>query len=167
MPRILVIDDDSQVCEMVADCFRHTLDADVYCALTGTDGARLLMGYEFDLAVIDVILPGVSGLALAELAANENTPVLLTSGHPVFYQELVRFNFPHLKKPFDFDVLAEKASSIIRDTRENVSRVRTSATEMRRHLDALEAALEQSFRLVTEAKARTPRKRQTGICPWG
>lgn len=153
MPRILVVEDDALICQMVADCVREALGADVYCALTGTNGARLIMGYEFDLAVIDVALPGVSGLALAELAANENIPVLLTSGHPVLQQELRRFKFPHLQKPFDLDVLVAKARSTIEDTRENISRVRASAAEMRHHLDALEAALEESCRLMTEAKA--------------
>ena len=155
MPRILVVEDDTLICQMVADCVREALAADVYCALTGTDGARLIMGYKFDLAVIDVLLPGVSGIALAELAANENIPVLLTSGHPMLQRELARFDFPTLPKPFDLDVLVQKASSIINDTKATIRRVKTSAADMRRHLDALEVALEESCRLVAEAKAGT------------
>ena len=54
-----MIEDDLLICEMVADCFRTELGAEVVCALTGPDGARMIMGYAFDLAVIDAVLPDV------------------------------------------------------------------------------------------------------------
>jgi DNA-binding response OmpR family regulator len=36
----------------------------------------------FDLAIIDVNLPEISGYELARRAANRNIPTLLSSGHP-------------------------------------------------------------------------------------
>jgi DNA-binding response OmpR family regulator len=152
MPRVLVIEDDSLICEMVADCFRSELGAEVVCTLTGPDGARLIMGYEFDLAVIDAVLPDVSGFALAQLAANENLPVLMTSGHPLLSDQLVRFNFPHLRKPFDLNALIEEARTIINGTRQNIRRVQHSAATMRAHLKALEIALKEAHRLMAESK---------------
>ncbi len=149
-----MIEDDSLICEMVADCFRTELGAEVVCALTGPDGARMIMGYAFDLAVIDAVLPDVSGFALAELAANENLPVLMTSGHPLLSDQLVRFNFPHLRKPFDLNALIEEARTIISSTRQNIRRVQHSAATMRAHLEALEIALKEAHRLMAESKNR-------------
>jgi DNA-binding NtrC family response regulator len=155
MTSILVVDDEPQVCELFTDCLREEFCANVDFALTGRDGRLLLKGYRFDLAVIDVSLPDMSGLELAELAANENTAVLLTSGHPDSCEKLGRFKFPHLEKPFSLDTLIGEAATIIRDARENVRRVRTASSEMRAHTEALEDALDEARRLVVEMKART------------
>ncbi len=153
MSRILVVDDDPLVCEIVTDCLRLDMSAYVDAAQNGRDGALLIKGYQFDLAVIDAVLPDMDGLALAELAANENTGVLLTSGHPETCDALDRFNLPHLRKPFDLDALVGAASVIIRDTRENIRRVRTAAAQMAVHTEELAAKLETSRRLMEQAKA--------------
>jgi DNA-binding response OmpR family regulator len=146
--RILVVDDDPLICEMVTTCLRQALPAYVDAALKGRDGALLIKGYQFDLTVIDAVLPDMDGLALAELAANENTGVLLTSGHPASCDTLNRFNFPYLRKPFDLDALVGEASVIIRDIKENIRRVREAAAQMRVHAAELAAKLETSRRLM-------------------
>jgi DNA-binding NtrC family response regulator len=58
------------------------IEAAVQCATTGRSGRRLLTGKGFDLAIIDLVLPDASGIALAAIAANENTPVLFITGRP-------------------------------------------------------------------------------------
>lgn len=153
MTSILVVDDDPLVCEMVTDCFRQEMDARVDCALSGREAALLIKSCQFDLALIDAVVPGIGGFDLAELAANENIPVLLTSGHPAFCEKFDRFNFPHLQKPWDLDILVEEAAGIIRNTRENVRRVRAAARDMRRHREALEAAMTEAHRLVAAMSA--------------
>jgi two-component system OmpR family response regulator len=155
MNRILVVDDDPLVCEIVADCLRQDMSAYVNAAQNGRDGALLIKGYQFDLAVIDAVLPDMDGLALAELAANQHTGVLLTSGDPEACETFDRFNLPHLRKPFDLDALVGAASVIIRDTGENIRRVRTAAAQLGVHMEVLAAKQETSRRLMEQAKAGT------------
>jgi DNA-binding NtrC family response regulator len=125
--KVLVVDDDLAVAEVVAGMLED-LDCDVEIC----DGPQpslewLITSMRFDLALIDAALPGISGIKLAELAANENISVLLTSGQPEACETLDRFHFPHLRKPFDLDILIAEAADILRDRGENIRRVRSSA----------------------------------------
>ena len=60
IPSILVVDDDPVIAELVAETLRSaTMDATVV-----TDGAEVLerLGREaYDLVILDVMMPGVSG----------------------------------------------------------------------------------------------------------
>jgi DNA-binding response OmpR family regulator len=154
LPHVLVVEDDPLVCDVVTDCLQSDLRARVDCAHNSLDGWILIKSYQYDLALIDAMVPEIGGFQLAELAANENIGVLLTSGHPESCDQLVRFNFPHLQKPYSFDAFIDDATTILQDARENIRRVRDAAAKMRAHTEALAAAIEDSRRLVAEAKAR-------------
>jgi CheY-like chemotaxis protein len=73
MTKILVVDDDAMVCDVVVGCFEDLPDIEVQCALSGDVGAQKIQAEHFDLALIDGILPEISGLGLAAIAVNENT----------------------------------------------------------------------------------------------
>lgn len=154
MPRVLVVDDEPLICDVIADCLEHDGTARVDCAYNGLDGRKLIRGYQYSLAVIDAVLPGLDGFTLAEHATNENTPVLLMSGHPTACEQLEQFDFPHLTKPFDLDVLLSEARGAMEAMRENIRRAQASAAEMRAHMERLAAAVEESRRLRAESMAK-------------
>ena len=137
--RILVVDDEPLVCELVRDLFEEELAADVEYALTGPEGEELIKARRFDLVLIDVGLPGVSGIELTKLAANENLPALLISGHPGVCADLMRFGFPLLTKPFKIETLFAEAIAIMEDAGENLRRVKASIAEMYARNEALKA----------------------------
>jgi len=59
--RILIIDDDVELCELLVEY----LEPEGYVVETAQDGetgAERVLGEEFDLVVLDVMLPGMSGL---------------------------------------------------------------------------------------------------------
>jgi len=143
MPHVLVVDDDPLVCDALSDCFREELRARVDCAQSGLDGAKLLKCCQYDLALIEAVLPDVDGLRLAELAANENIGILLISGHPDACNQLAKFKFPHLKKPFGFGIMIEEAATIIQETWDNIRRVREAAAKMRAQTKALTLTLQE------------------------
>jgi two-component system OmpR family response regulator len=61
MARILVVDDEPRICRFVSRVLErdgHT----VTIAVTGLDAVRLAAAYEFALVVLDLLLPGISGL---------------------------------------------------------------------------------------------------------
>jgi CheY-like chemotaxis protein len=82
MTAILVAEHDPEVCSLVSEILQYDLLAKVVCVGTGTLAAQAISKASFDLAIIDVNMPEISGYELARRAANRNIPTLLSSGHP-------------------------------------------------------------------------------------
>jgi CheY-like chemotaxis protein len=100
MPRILVADDNRQFVEML----RATLEDagfEVVTAYSGLAAAALVKREDVDLLVLDVLMPGMSGDAVAELlrGLKPELPVLLMTGDsadPFVHAA----GTPRLRKPF-------------------------------------------------------------------
>ncbi|MCL6634463.1 MAG: response regulator, partial [Peptococcaceae bacterium] len=82
MPRILVVDDERNILELI----RFNLEREGYQVLTAPDGVKgmeLARREKPDLIVLDVMLPGVSGLEICrELhqdPATKNIPIIMLS----------------------------------------------------------------------------------------
>jgi hypothetical protein len=88
---------------------------------------RLLTSKRYDRAVIEVLLPDASGIALAAVMANENTPALLISGSPRATARLKQFDltkFPCLKKPIDFVQVRTETDRVMADCRQNLQQIK-------------------------------------------
>jgi len=100
MTRILVADDDRHLAELL----RATLEEagfEAVSAHSGLAAAALIEREDFDLFVLDVLMPGMSGDALADLIhqLEPDVPVLLMTGDSG--DQFVRSGeFPRLRKPF-------------------------------------------------------------------
>ena len=76
-PRILVVDDEKTITDLVGIYLRNE-GYDVTLAYTGADAARLILEQEFDLAVLDIMLPDVDGFELLRTIRTERTyPVIM------------------------------------------------------------------------------------------
>ena len=76
-PRILVVDDEKTITDLVGIYLRNE-GYDVTLAYTGADAARLILEQEFDLAVLDIMLPDVDGFELLRTIRSERTyPVIM------------------------------------------------------------------------------------------
>ena len=80
MLKFLVVDDAPDVCSVISDYLHDKFDAAVDCTASASEGARNIAAATYNLAVVDILMTDFNGLALAGLAANENIPVILTSG---------------------------------------------------------------------------------------
>ena len=60
MPRILIVEDSTQIRELVAEYFRRTSAFDVDEAKDGVEGFRMVSQNDYDLAILDIMLPGLS-----------------------------------------------------------------------------------------------------------
>jgi DNA-binding NtrC family response regulator len=152
MTKVLVVDNDPQVCELVADLMEVDLAAEVKRAMTGTDAAVAIDRGALSLAIIDVSMPGVSGFDLAARAANRNIPSLLCTGHPDALILLQEHGFPHVAKPFKVADLLHEAAKAITATAENIARVKASAAKLQETAGGLREAIEDSLRLVKISK---------------
>jgi two-component system OmpR family response regulator len=152
MPQIVVIDDEPLVCEVIEAALGDD-GADVVCARTSDEGAQILASRPFNLALIDMMMPGrMTAMALAELASNQNTPCLLMSGHPDAREAAVRLGLPYLEKPFSIEALFSESRRVMAQSRENVSIVKEAVAKVKTSETRLSAAITTTLRSVEELR---------------
>lgn len=106
---VLIIDDDRGTCETLGD----VLGLKGYAVETATAGRAALGKFgarPFDAAVVDIMLPDISGLDLlaAIRAASPDTEVIFITGHaslPTALQAINGAAFAYLVKPFEMEHL--------------------------------------------------------------
>jgi DNA-binding response OmpR family regulator len=116
--RILVAEDDRVIADFVAQGLREAGFA-VDVAATGTAALPQALQGGYDAAVIDVMLPGLDGLALIERlrARGVQTPVLILSArHSVDdrVKGLQAGGDDYLTKPFAFAELLARVQALLR-----------------------------------------------------
>jgi CheY-like chemotaxis protein len=153
MTKVLVVDNDPLVCDLVVDLMEVDLAAEVRRAMTGALAAEAIDGGAFDLAIIDAFTPEISGFKLAERAANRNIPSLLCTGHPDALTKLQEHGYPHVAKPFKPVDLIHEAAKAITAAAENIARVKASAARLQATAEGLKDAIDESRRLVMQSKA--------------
>jgi DNA-binding response OmpR family regulator len=119
MSRVLVVEDESHI----AQGLRFNLEAEghsVHVSEYGEEALELLRKHEgFDLVVLDVMLPGKDGFAVAhELRAAGNfIPVLMLTARGRPEDVLKGFECgadDYLPKPFNLDILMARIGSLLR-----------------------------------------------------
>jgi len=118
--RILLVDDDTRLVEMLTE-FLAPEGIAVTAAAHGAQGLRLAQREDFDLIVLDIMLPGLTGLdVLRQLrGAGDRTPVLMLSarGDDVDRIDgLERGADDYLAKPFNPRELVARIRAILRRT---------------------------------------------------
>ena len=111
--RILVVDDDAGMCEILSKKFEsfdfvpEPIEVDI--ARDGELAIPLLRAHTYRLIVVDYIMPNINGMRLIEMIrksgnANHATPILCISGYLVQAEEKMPPSFPKdvmfLEKPF-------------------------------------------------------------------
>jgi DNA-binding NtrC family response regulator len=134
--KILVIDDDPIVCGIISNRLLDGGSEAEWVACTRL-GAQMLVRDRFDLALINGAFAEVSGAALAEIAANEDTAVLLLCGDVDPGNNVRRFGFPYRERPISLERLSSEAIELIARSRENIGRVKTAAAKMQANVEAL------------------------------
>ena len=116
--KILLVEDEPKVSAFIR---RGLLEEgfEVTVAYDGPYGQRLAAGQEFDLLILDVILPGQSGLEVlrAVRAHDQDLPILLLTALGTTEDKLLGFNGgadDYLVKPFDFAELLARVRALTR-----------------------------------------------------
>ncbi len=125
MSRILIVEDEPHI----ADGLRYNLDAEGHEASVANDGERALDiilrdKRPFDVMVLDVMLPGKDGFAVAtELrAAGEFIPILMLTARGRPEDVLRGFEAgvdDYLPKPFELPILIARINGLLRRRRWN------------------------------------------------
>ena len=161
MHMIAVIDDEATFCEVIKEALENP-KLTVRVAMTGALGVEMLQQQHFDLALIDVELPDASGIALAEIAANENIPVVFMSGDLNVIDGLSDWGMPYLEKPFRLAALQAEAARVMDDSQNQLQHVRETLSRIRATIGGLEDAWESSKRLIDVSRNLVDRATTSG-----
>ncbi|HOU50759.1 MAG: response regulator transcription factor [Smithella sp.] len=116
--RLLLIEDDRKIANFVRRGLREAGFA-VDHAENGVDGLDLLLAEPYDVAVIDIMLPGLDGLSIIEKMRNRliKTPVLVLSAKGTVDDRIKGLQTgadDYLTKPFSFSELLARVQALIR-----------------------------------------------------
>lgn len=121
MVKILVAEDDRDLCRLVASCLRSSGYEVVACG----DGEAALAETEktrFDLILTDIMMPKMDGFDFAEAVrlSNKETPIVFMTAKDDKPSKLLGYRIgidDYVVKPFDMDVLLMKIGAILRRAR--------------------------------------------------
>lgn len=118
MPRILVVDDDPKVTSVV----RRGLALEgftVDVAATGPDGLTIARDHVPDLAIVDLMLPGIDGFEVLRRlrSAHETLPVMMLTARDAPTDQVDGLDAgadDYVGKPFTLSVLAARVRALLR-----------------------------------------------------
>ena len=119
--RILVIEDNKDILAVVADYLSRNHKVD--CAQDGLTGLHLATTQEFDIIVLDVMLPGIDGFQLCKRLrqdGNINTPIIMLTAKDTLDDRLEGLRIgadDYLIKPFALSELEARITTILRRTK--------------------------------------------------
>jgi len=144
--RILVIDDEAFVRDLLYDFFTK-LKFDVTLAPDGNSGIAAFKENRFSLILVDLKMPGKSGIdVLRELRQeNADTPVIIMTGYPTVDSsiEALRLGaFDYIIKPFKLQELREVADRAIKEQElhQEIDTLRGRIVNIERELRAYRAS---------------------------
>ena len=79
---LLIVDDETEICNTYRDYFVKR-GFQVETALNGQEGLEKLRTGEFDVAIVDLLMPKMKGLDMIRQAREEgiNTDIIILTGH--------------------------------------------------------------------------------------
>lgn len=116
--RILLVEDENSIAQFISQGLREA-DFVVDVARTGTEGLDYALAAEYDLLVLDVMLPGMSGFALVKELRKRGytTPVLLLTARDAVEDRVEGLDSgadDYLTKPFAFPELLARVRALLR-----------------------------------------------------
>ena len=116
--RLLLVEDEAKVSELIARALRAERYA-VDVARDGQRGLELAEAYDYDLIILDLMLPGLSGTELLQRIRrrNQRVPILILTARDATAEKVQNFEAgadDYLTKPFAFAELIMRVKALLR-----------------------------------------------------
>jgi len=127
--RILIVEDEHKI----ANSIKKGLEQESYAvdvAYTGTDGFDLASTEDYDLIVLDLLLPGMDGATMCKKLRSENihTPILMLTAKGQTTDKVQGLDAgadDYLTKPFAFEELLARIRALVRRPKQTVGIILT------------------------------------------
>ena len=128
--RLLLVDDEEQFVETLSERLSMR-DYDVTTSLTGEDAIEKITNYNFDVVILDVRLPGISGTEVLREIKNLKPliEVIMLTGHGTVEMAIEGMKlgvFDFLIKPCETEDLTEKIDKAHDRKADQEDRIRTA-----------------------------------------
>jgi two-component system response regulator PhoP len=117
--RVLVVEDEKRLAENIASGLRQVAGYAVDISLDGEDGLFMATTNDYDLLVLDLMLPKLPGPTVLEKyrQSGRDTPVLILTARDETQSIIKLLNAgadDYLSKPFDFGEMLARAKALVR-----------------------------------------------------
>jgi len=116
-PRILVIDDEEELCALIAD-YLQPLGYEVVAEHDGLAGVERALAQEFQAIILDVMLPGIDGFeVLMRIRARSQVPILMLTARGDETDRIVGLEMgadDYLPKTFSSRELLARLRTVVR-----------------------------------------------------
>ena len=120
MYRVLLVEDDSQIREVIGDYFGRREKIALDLAQDGNTGLSKILNEEYDLIILDVMMPGIDGFELCKIIRKRSDiPVVFLTGK--VREEDVLYGYElgaddYIVKPFSIAILYSRLMALLERT---------------------------------------------------
>ena len=115
--KILIVEDDIDIREGISE-YLSEVGYDVMVAEDGQEGIDLFKSNEFDLVLLDIMLPKINGFGvLSQIREISDVPVMMLTAMTDDYSQIMSFNEKaddYITKPFSVVVLHKRIEALQR-----------------------------------------------------
>lgn len=116
--RILIVEDEQQVASFIKQGLEEQ-SFEVEVAYDGNIGERLALSREYDLVLLDIVIPGINGFDLCRVIKREKPalPILMLTTLGTTADKVTGFDAgadDYLLKPFEFEELIARIKALAR-----------------------------------------------------
>ena len=127
MPRILVVDDEPDICQMIRRYAEHD-GFETVGVSDGTEAVSICRKQDFDIIIMDAMMPEMDGFtAVRKIREQKDIPVLMLSARGAEYDKLHGFEVgadDYVTKPFSPRELMARINVIIKRNAKDPDRIR-------------------------------------------
>ena len=115
--KILIVEDEIDIREVISE-YLSEVGYDVMVAEDGQEGIDLFKSNEFDLVLLDIMLPKINGFGvLSQIREISDVPVMMLTAMTDDYSQIMSFNEKaddYITKPFSVVVLHKRIEALQR-----------------------------------------------------
>ncbi|MCD8906516.1 response regulator transcription factor [Staphylococcus arlettae] len=117
MTKILIVEDEQNLARFIELELKHEA-CEVEIENDGQTGLDRALEYEFDLILLDLMLPNINGLEICrQIRQVQNTPIIMITAKSDTYDKVVGLDYgadDYIVKPFDIEELLARIRAMLR-----------------------------------------------------
>ena len=118
MYKVLLIEDDNEIAELIKVYFNRRDEMRIETAYDGTRGEEMLYESDYDLVLLDIMMPGLSGYAVCDdIRSGSDIPIIFLTAKNQKQDVLHGYSLgcdDYIVKPFSIETLYAKCKALLK-----------------------------------------------------